>query len=72
MAADRLLTKIVLAVDASTVAKRAARAVARIAGQGAEVIVVHVHEVEQVEPYAVDYRIESVVTELRAAGYGLV
>jgi nucleotide-binding universal stress UspA family protein len=67
-AADGLLTKIVLAVDASTAAKRAARTVARIAGQGAEVIVVHVHEVEQVEPYAVDYRIESVVAELQAAG----
>jgi nucleotide-binding universal stress UspA family protein len=67
-AADGLLTKIVLAVDASTPAKRAARAVARIARPGAEVIVVHVHEVDQVEPYAVDYRIESVVAELQAAG----
>jgi nucleotide-binding universal stress UspA family protein len=66
---DDLLTKIVLAVDASTEPKRAVRAIARIAKPGAEVVVLHVHEIDRTEAYAIDDRIESVVAELQAVGF---
>jgi nucleotide-binding universal stress UspA family protein len=64
--------KIVLAVDASTEPERAARTIARVAERGAEVIVVHVHEVDRVEGDLVDERIQSVTAELQAAGFAVV
>lgn len=67
--AEGLLTRIVLAVDASTAPKRAVSTILRVAEPGAEVIVLHVHEVDRTETYAVDHRIGSVAAELEAAGF---
>jgi nucleotide-binding universal stress UspA family protein len=64
-----LLTKIVLAVDESTEPTRAVRAIARIAGRDAEVVVLHVHEIDRAEAWAIDDRIEAVVAELQAVGF---
>lgn len=66
------LTRILLAVDATTLPKRAVGAVSRAAVRGAEVIVLHVHEVDRPEAYEVDRRIDSVTAELQAADFQVV
>lgn len=66
------LTRMVLAVDASTTPALAADAVARVAERGTEVIVLHVHEVDRREADVVDEKVEAVATELQAAGFSVL
>lgn len=65
-------TKIVLAVDISTPAARARGTVAGVAAPGAEVIVLHIHEVDRPESDAVDDRIECIAANLQDAGFSVV
>ena len=69
--AGELPTTIVLAVDASTVPSLAVRAIARVAVRGAEVVVLHVHEVDRQEGCLVDHKI-GIVEVARQVNAGMI
>lgn len=65
-------TRIVLAVDGATSPARAVGAISRVAAKGAEVIVLHVHDVDRREADVVDDKIEAVAAHLQDAGFSVV